>query len=67
MQEKPLRKLSSTQITLFKIKNRRGFAAIALNNLTEGNTAAQAFQRLHHPLRRLGFALPEHVPSVRSI
>ena len=67
MKEKPLKKLSSAQVTVIKLKNRRGFAAIALNNLTEGNTAPQAFQRLHHPLRRLGFSLPDRVPSVRSL
>lgn len=67
MKEKPLKPLSSSRITVFKIKNRRGYAALALNNLTEGNTPQQAFARLHHPLRRLGFALPSRAPSVRSV
>ncbi len=67
MKEKRLKLLSGSQVTIFKIKNRRGYAALALNNLTEGNNPQQAFARLHHPLRRLGFALPNRAPAVRSV
>lgn len=66
MKQKSLRKVSAAQIHIFKIKNRRGWAAICLQNLTEGRTPAQAFARLKHPLRRLGLALPDRVPSARG-
>lgn len=48
-----------SQITTFKIRNRSSYAAIFRNNLTEGRTIAQAIARLKHPLRRMGYALPE--------
>ena len=62
----PLKKLSASRIAIFKLRNRRGYAAIALRNLTEGRTPAQAFARLKHPLRRLGYALPDRLPAPRA-
>ena len=59
-----LRPLRSSQVTLFKVRNRRGFAAICLGNLCEGDTPQQAFERLLHPLRRMGYALPGQLPAV---
>jgi len=56
-----LRKVSGSQIKVFRIKNRRGYAAVCLDNLTEGRTAAQAVSRLKHPLRRMGYALPDRL------
>ena len=38
MAKKVLRKLSTSKVTTFKIRNRRGYAAIYAGNLTEGNT-----------------------------
>ena len=58
MQSRRLKPVRAGQITVFKIRNRRGYAAICFKNLTEGRTAAQAIARLKYPLRRLGFALP---------
>ena len=57
MAKKALRKLSKKKVSVFKIKNRRGFAAICLSNLTEGRSAAEAVARLTHPLRRMGYQL----------
>ncbi len=54
---KTLRKIGRGKVTVFKIKNRRGYAAICLNNLTEGRTAEQAVARLRHPLKRMGYEL----------
>lgn len=54
---KTLRKLSMSKVNIIKLKNRRGYAAICLNNLTEGKTPAQAVSRLHHPLKRMGYEL----------
>jgi hypothetical protein len=61
-----LRKVNVSRMIIFKVKNRRSYAAICLGNLCEGNTPAQAFGRLKHPLRRMGYALPDRVPSVRA-
>jgi len=39
-------KLSRSKVKIFKIKNRKGYAAIYANNITEGRTAEQAFARM---------------------
>ncbi len=54
---KPLKKISSKKVTVFKVKNRRSWAAICMNNLCEGTTPQQAVRRLYHPLRRMGYYL----------
>lgn len=53
-----LRKLSIREVTIFRIANRKGFAAIARNNLTEGRSAYQAYSRLVKACRRNGYELP---------
>jgi len=57
-----LRKLSSGRITMFKIRNRRGYAAVCMNHLTEGTSPAQAFYRMAKAVKRAGFALQGNVP-----
>lgn len=64
--QKQLKRIKSKLITVFKLKNRKGYAAICLNNLTEGATALQAFRRLMHPLHRLGYELPTSAPKLRA-
>ncbi len=65
MLKKALRKISGSKVHIFKIKNRSGYAAICFNNLTEGKTPQQAFERLCHPLRRIGFELTGSAPKAR--
>jgi hypothetical protein len=55
-----LRKLGMRDITVFKLANRRGYAAIARNCLTEGRSIPQAYGRLAKACRRRGFELPEN-------
>lgn len=50
-------KISRSKIKTFKIKNRRGFAAICMNNLTEGASTAQAIDRMAKALKRSGVIL----------
>ena len=52
-----LKKMPRSRVQLIRLRNRKGFAAICLNNLTEGATAALAINRLKHPLKRMGFEL----------
>jgi len=40
-------------VRIFKIKNRRGFAAIFANHLTEGKTVQQAYDRMQKAVRRI--------------
>lgn len=62
---KKLKKMSSGKVTIFKIKNRRGYAAIALNNLTEGRSPVEAFERMVKAVKRAGFELSGKVPSAK--
>ena len=57
MKSRPLKKVSAKKVTVFKVRNRRSYAAICMNNLCEGNTPQQAMRRLYHPLRRMGYQL----------
>lgn len=40
------------RITVFKIKNRRGYAAVCASHLTEGKTPQEARDRMEKALRR---------------
>ena len=55
---KPLKKLSIKDVTFFKMANRKGCAAIAKKNLTEGRTVWQAYDRLVKACKRNGYELP---------
>jgi len=54
---KTLRSISKREVKTFKIKNRRGYAAICRNNLTEGNSIIQAVARIKKALKRQGLLL----------
>jgi len=57
MAPKILKKLSARRVTTFKIRNRRGYAAIFMNNLTEGNTVGIALARMAKAVKRMGYLL----------
>ncbi len=46
-------KIGKNSIKIFKIKNRRGFAAVCSNCLTEGNSSKEALARMAKALRRV--------------
>jgi hypothetical protein len=48
MAKKVLKKLSTGKVTTFKIKNRRGYAAIFANNLTEDGISTRKLGRYAH-------------------
>jgi len=53
-----LTKLGMKDVTIFRIANRKGYAAIAKKNLTEGRTVYQAYSRLVKACKRSGWELP---------
>jgi hypothetical protein len=53
---KPLKKSS---VKIFKIANRRGYAAICNLNLTEGTTPYLTYYRMQKAVKRSGFCLPD--------
>ena len=56
---KQLKPVAARQVRMFKIANRRGYAAVCFNNLTEGASPLQAYQRMSKAVRRIGGSLPE--------
>lgn len=46
-------KIGKQAVKVFKMKNRRGYAAIANDCLTEGSTQAQAVARMAKALKRV--------------
>lgn len=57
MAAKNLRKLKASKVCVFKIKNRRGFAGVCMNHLTEGSSKPQVLARMKKALRRVGYDL----------
>ncbi|MFH1552418.1 MAG: hypothetical protein ABID83_02100 [Candidatus Omnitrophota bacterium] len=55
--QKKLEKISRSMAKTFKIKNRKGYAVICKNNLTEGRTVKQALDRMNKALKRMGYTL----------
>lgn len=45
-------KVGHLKVHVFKIKNRRGYAAVCCDHLTEGNTPVEARERMVKALRR---------------
>lgn len=45
-------KILGRQVKIFKIKNRRGFAALCNDHLTEGRTTQLALARMEKALKR---------------
>ncbi len=65
---KTLRQVSVRSVLAFKIRNRRGYATMALGFLTEGRTLSQAYARLVKACRRKGLSLPpDALPKLRAI
>ena len=61
---KTLKKMQASRVTIFKIKNRRGYAAIVLGNLTEGKSPVEAFNRMVKAVKRAGYNLSGKLPRV---
>jgi hypothetical protein len=57
--KKSLKNLNPKKVTIFKIKNRRGYASLCYGNLTEGTTPLQAYLRMNKALKRMGFVLKQ--------
>ena len=47
-----IEKIGHLQVQIFKIKNRRGYAAVCFEHLTEGKNSQEAYARMVKALRR---------------
>jgi len=54
---KKLRRISRSIVKTFKIKNRKGYGAICMNNLTEGGSVNLALSRMNKALKRMGYTI----------
>jgi hypothetical protein len=45
-------KIGKFKVKIFRIRNRKGYAAICASHLTEGKTIQQAYDRMEKALRR---------------
>lgn len=45
-------KIGHLKVTIFKIKNRSGYAALCCEHLTEGKSSQEAYDRMAKALRR---------------
>ncbi len=52
-----LKKVASSEVVSFKIKNRQGYAVVCKENLTEGPTVSVAMERMNKALKRIGYTL----------
>lgn len=57
IKEKQLKPVPMKDLTVFKIANRKGYAAVCRNNLTEGPDRKTAVERMKKALKRSGLAL----------
>ena len=60
-------KISAQKIKIFKIANRKGYAAICLKNLTEGRTTYQAYARMGKALKRKGIELKTQPKNLKRL
>jgi hypothetical protein len=47
-----IEKIGHLKVEIFKIKNRKGYAAVCFDHLTEGSSCRQAYARMVKALRR---------------
>lgn len=57
MAVRKLKKMSASKVCVFKIKNRRGYAGLCMDHLTEGASKPQVLARMRKALRRSGYEL----------
>ncbi len=57
MSDKKMKKIRVSQVRVFKIKNRRGYAGLCMDHLTEGSSSTQVLARMTKALKRSGYEL----------
>ena len=62
-----MKEISVKKVKMFKIKNRKGYACICLNHLTEGRTIAQSYQRMLKALKRNGTAIKRKPANLQRL
>ncbi|MCF7887411.1 MAG: hypothetical protein K9L71_03250 [Candidatus Omnitrophica bacterium] len=60
-------KVNARKIKIFKIANRKGYAAIYKNYLTEGRLVSESYQRMVKALRRNGFEVINAPKDIKEL
>lgn len=67
MAKMSLKGIAVNKIRIFKISNRKGYAAICLNNLTEGKTLYQVYERMLKALKRKGIGVKSKPTDLKKL
>jgi hypothetical protein len=59
--------ISHKKIKIFRIQNRKGYAAICMDNLTEGKTITQTYERMVKALKRSGITLKTQINDLSEL
>jgi hypothetical protein len=60
-------KINARKIKIFKIRNRRGYAAVCCDRLTEGRTLSQTYDRMLKALRRGGLEVKNQPANIKRL
>ena len=60
-------KIPAKRIKIFKIRNRKGYAALCLGHLTEGKTTYQVYDRMRKALRRSKISLKDEPSNLKTL
>ncbi|MBU2102147.1 MAG: hypothetical protein ABH865_00790 [Candidatus Omnitrophota bacterium] len=60
-------KISVSRIKIFRIKNRRGYAALCQSHLTEGKTIFEAYARMLKALRRSKVTVTGNLTNIKRL
>lgn len=60
-------KIGVSRIKIFRIKNRRGYAALCRGHLTEGKTLFQAYERMRKALRRSKITITGNLNDIKRL
>ncbi|MDD4954887.1 MAG: hypothetical protein PHP17_02475 [Candidatus Omnitrophica bacterium] len=59
--------IDARRLKMFKIKNRRGYACIFSNHLTEGKSVVEAYDRMLKALRRSKIQVNNTVSNLKTL
>lgn len=60
-------KINVQKIRIFKMCNRKGYAALCLNHLTEGRTLFQVYDRMLKALRRSSISIKRPPLNIKRL
>jgi len=59
--------IDARRLKIFKIKNRRGYACIFSNHLTEGKSIVEAYDRMLKALRRSKIKVNTNISNLKKL